>query len=49
MYDDVQELPNAREVILDFLESAYHAGAVPAGWEIDQYKLRPLEQKGRTG
>ena len=27
MYDDIRVLPNARDVILDFLESAYQAGA----------------------
>lgn len=40
MYDDVRDQPNAREIVLDFLESAYQAGAKKAGWDIRglQYK-----------
>jgi hypothetical protein len=34
MYDDVRTLPNSHEVILDFLESAYQAGARRAGWKV---------------
>lgn len=36
MYDDVRELPNARDVILDFLESAYEAGGRVANWPIHE-------------
>jgi hypothetical protein len=42
MYDDVRELPNAREVILDFLESAYRAGGKKADWPV-----RELNWKSR--
>jgi hypothetical protein len=34
MYDDVRELPKTREVILDFLESAYQAGGRRANWPV---------------
>lgn len=33
MYDDVRSLPNARDAVLDFMESAYQAGAKRAGWK----------------
>jgi hypothetical protein len=42
LYDDVRELPNAREAILDFLESAYQAGGKRSSWDVAQLKLRPL-------
>ena len=36
MYDEVRDLPNTRDVVLDFLESAYRAGANRAKWPIDE-------------
>ncbi|HEX6127266.1 MAG TPA: DUF5996 family protein [Pyrinomonadaceae bacterium] len=36
MYDEVRELPNAREIILEFLESAYRAGAKRANWNVQE-------------
>ena len=42
MYDDVRGLENARELILDFLESAYRAGAKRAGWDTDSFAIRSL-------
>ncbi|MGE3465349.1 MAG: DUF5996 family protein [Pyrinomonadaceae bacterium] len=39
MYDDIREKENARELILDFLESAYLAGASRAGWDIEHFRL----------
>ncbi|MEP6788055.1 MAG: DUF5996 family protein [Acidobacteriota bacterium] len=42
MYDDVRNLDNPRDTVIEFLESAYQAGAKRAGWNIDAYKLRPL-------
>jgi hypothetical protein len=49
MYEDVRELPNAQDMILNFLETAYHAGAKRSGWEIEQFKLRPLRKQSSTG
>jgi hypothetical protein len=34
MYDDVHKLPNARETILEFFESAYQAGAKHGKWNV---------------
>jgi Family of unknown function (DUF5996) len=42
MYDDVRTAEDPREAVLDFLESAYQAGAKRAGWEADEFKLRRL-------
>ncbi len=39
MYDDIREKENARELVLDFLESAYHAGAKRAGWDTTSFVL----------
>jgi hypothetical protein len=39
MYDDVRRLPNAREAVLEFLESAYQAGAKRAGWDVADLAL----------
>lgn len=49
MYEDVRQTENPRDVVLEFLESGYQAGAKTAGWDIEQYKLRPLKQKGEKG
>lgn len=43
MYDDVRTHTNAREMILDFLESAYQAGAKRAGWDTASLAIRSLE------
>lgn len=43
MYDNVRESENAREEVLEFLESAYRAGTEGAGWDMDQFELRPLK------
>ena len=42
MYDDVRNLENPRKVVLEFLESAYNAGANRSGWHIEDFKPRPL-------
>jgi hypothetical protein len=39
MYDDVRRLPNPEETILEFLESAYQAGAKKAGWDVKEFAL----------
>ncbi len=41
MYEDVRNLPNASSVVLDFLESAYQAGARKAGWDISELVSAP--------
>ncbi|MFZ1701292.1 MAG: DUF5996 family protein [Pyrinomonadaceae bacterium] len=39
MYDHVRSADNGRKIILDFLESAYLAGASRAGWDIEHFRL----------
>ncbi len=34
-YEDLRKLDNPKAALLDFLESAYHAGATTAHWDID--------------
>lgn len=43
MYDDVRGNENARELIIDFLESAYQAGAKRAGWDTGSLAILPLK------
>ncbi|NOT46643.1 MAG: hypothetical protein HOP17_02685 [Acidobacteria bacterium] len=38
MYEDVRTQENASEAVLDFLESAYQAGANQAGWDAKELK-----------
>ena len=42
MYDDARDTEDPRETILEFLESAYRAGAKRAGWETEKFELNPL-------
>jgi hypothetical protein len=42
LYDDVRKVEDPRKAVLDFLESAYQAGAKTAGWEVSNFQLRPL-------
>ncbi len=43
MYDDVRNVDNPREAVLEFLESAYQAGAKTAGWDFERFQLRSLK------
>lgn len=43
MYEDVRNADSPRETILDFLESAYQAGAKRAGWDLEKFKLKPFK------
>lgn len=43
MYNEARKSENPREIILEFLESAYQAGAKRAGWDIEKFKLEPLD------
>ena len=40
MYDDARNAAAPREMILEFLESAYQAGAKRAGWETEKFKSK---------
>lgn len=37
MYDDLRKMISPRAALLDFLESAYHAGARTAGWDEEAF------------
>jgi hypothetical protein len=38
MYEDVRTSDSPREILLDFMESAYQAGTKTAGWDIEAFK-----------
>jgi len=40
MYDDLRKTESPRQVLLDYLESAYLAGANRANWNLDQFDLK---------
>jgi len=42
LYDDARNSDDPSATILEFLESAYRAGAKRAGWDVDEFRLRPL-------
>jgi len=42
-YEELRELENPREALLNFLESAYQAGAKLAGWPEEEWKVMPLD------
>jgi hypothetical protein len=41
MYEEVRESDSPRETLLEFLESAYQAGARTAGWDVEELKAEP--------
>jgi hypothetical protein len=41
MYNGVREEKSPRKAVLDFLDSAYRAGAQRAGWDMDALNYRP--------
>jgi len=43
MYDDLRQMEAPRQAVLDFLESAYQAGAKSAGWDAESFRLVALE------
>jgi hypothetical protein len=43
-YQDVYASAHARRKVLDFLQSAYLAGATLAGWEVDELTVPPLDE-----
>jgi hypothetical protein len=42
MYEDVRKSESPRETMLDFLESAYQAGAKTAGWNVEAFQTNPI-------
>ncbi len=48
LYDEVRKAESPRAVVLDFLESAYQAGANRAGWDKEMFKRKsPPREKGQ--
>jgi hypothetical protein len=43
MYDDLRKTASPKETLLDFLESAYLAGARTAGWDVEEFRAEPVE------
>ncbi|TBW27044.1 DUF5996 family protein [Gramella sp. KN1008] len=43
-YADLKEEDNPRKVLLEFLESAYQAGARRAGWDVEALRVPPLSE-----
>lgn len=44
MYDDVRSTPNPTTTLLNFMESAYIAGATLAGWNIEEMRVPALSE-----
>lgn len=42
MYDEVRKAEDPEQALLDFLESAYQAGAKKAGWDIKLIESKSL-------
>jgi hypothetical protein len=42
-YDAMRQSPSPERAALDFLESAYQAGAKRAGWDVAAFTLAPPE------
>lgn len=42
-YEDVRTSSDPRQAVLDFLESAYQAGANMAGWDVEELTTPPLK------
>lgn len=41
MYNDLRKAESPKQMVLDFLESAYHAGAKTANWDVQAFELKP--------
>jgi hypothetical protein len=42
MYDDMRKADSPKDALLEFLESAYRAGAKTAGWDIEEFRAVPV-------
>lgn len=41
MYEDVRRSGSPRETLLEFLQSAYEAGARTADWNMEEFEGKP--------
>lgn len=44
MYDDLRQEDDPRQALLDFMETAYQAGARLANWDVDDFAVPPLSE-----
>ena len=44
MYDDIRLYVNPEQLLLDFLESTYSAGAKLAEWNMEELNVPPLDE-----
>jgi hypothetical protein len=42
MYDELRKMGSPKAALLEFLESAYQAGARMAGWDIEGFRTNPV-------
>ncbi len=42
MYDDLRKKAHPKQALMDFLESAYQAGAKRASWDVEDFRVKPL-------
>jgi hypothetical protein len=42
MYDDLRKMDSPKSALLEFLESAYQAGAKTAGWDVEGFRAEPV-------
>lgn len=42
MYDDLRVTDSPKSALLEFLESAYQAGAKTAGWDVEAFRTNPV-------
>ncbi len=45
MYDDLRKTDSPRQALLDYLESAYRAGAKRANWDLEEFELSAAASK----
>ena len=42
IYDDLRKMDSPKSALIEFLESAYAAGAQTAGWDIEGFRVDPV-------
>ena len=42
LYDDLRKASSPKAALLEFLESAYQAGAKTAGWDVEEFRAVPV-------
>ena len=43
MYDDLRSMDSPESTLLEFMESAYLAGARAAGWDVEAFRTSPFQ------